>query len=80
MLNGSKAGCASNWISTTRDVNVAMKWAESSGGRVVAIDLSKVQSTVINLSTDTGHSQYLKGRTATNWAKASVEVLIDNLV
>lgn len=80
VLNGSRPGFKSQYISTTTDLNIARTWADKTGNRIVEIDLTKVESNVINLSTESGRSTYLKGVTATNFAKSSSEVLIEEFV
>jgi hypothetical protein len=73
ILNGSRPGWASQFISTTRDLSVAQSWAARSGGRIVGIDLSAVSGRVLDLSSGAG----LRGITAQNFARASAEVLIE---
>ncbi len=69
----------SQYISTTTDINVAKKWAEKTGNKIVEIDLAKLPDNVnvIDLSTDAGRNAYLKGSTAKGLAKGSSEVLIE---
>ncbi|UBV45460.1 hypothetical protein LAJ19_20250 (plasmid) [Deinococcus taeanensis] len=80
VLDGSREEYLQSWISATRDYNVALQWAEKSGNRIVAIDLSKVTATVVDVSTPEGRAKYLRGVTANNRASASVEILIDRTV
>jgi hypothetical protein len=82
ILNGSKENFKSQYISTTTDINVAQKWAQKDGCRIIEIDLNQLpQGTkVIDLSTDAGRAANLKGVTSTNWAKASSEVLIEGYI
>lgn len=70
----------SQYISTTTDINVARKWAEQDGCRIVEIDLNKVDSPIYDLSTDEGRNLYLKGVSAKNFAKASSEVLVEGSI
>jgi len=79
---GSKPNVRTQYISTTRDINVAAEWAAKSGNRIVIIDLDAVGGTVYDLSTDIGRQQYiLKYRPfSTNFAKKSAEVLIEGNV
>lgn len=80
ILNGSRPGWKSQYISTTTSSSVAMSWSTRSGNRVVAIDLSKVTGRVIDLSTAAGRSLFLRGITATRFAEASSEVLVEGAV
>jgi RHS repeat-associated protein len=76
IVNGSRPGWASQYISTTRSLDVAMdpKWAT---GRVVAIDLDRYPGTVIDLSTAAGRQAWgVTGITAGRFANASQEVLL----
>jgi RHS repeat-associated protein len=76
VLNGSRPGWASQWISTTRDVEVAQTWAARTGNRIVTIDLSLTSSPFVDLSSAAGRAAFLRGITARNFAAASSEVLI----
>jgi len=76
ILHGSKPNFASQFISTTKDLSVAKKWAQISGNRIVKIDLSKVSSEVIDLTDVTLRNTLLKGVTSRAWASASSEVLV----
>jgi hypothetical protein len=76
ILNGSRPGWASQYISTTADLDMAQSWAARSGNRIVAIDLTAVKGQVIDLSSQAGRLQYLRGVTARNFAASSSEVLI----
>ena len=82
ILNGSKDNFNSQYISTTTDIEVAQTWSNKTGNGIVEIDLSSLSSDtkIYDLSTDAGRSEYLKGNTATNWAKSSSEVLIEGYV
>jgi len=76
IINGSRPGWASQFISTTRNVSVAQAWAAKTGNRVVAIDLSRIDGAIIDLSTEAGRNSFLRGITAKNFSAASSEVLI----
>ena len=82
VLTNSREGYGSQYISTTTDINIAAKYSTKTGNPMVEIDLSKLpnSSTVIDLSTEAGRTQYLKGKTAQNFARASKEVLITGYV
>nr|WP_258022988.1 RHS repeat-associated core domain-containing protein [Brevibacillus formosus] len=69
----------SQFISTTTKIEIAEKWSEKSGNRIVEIDLEKLSQnvSVFDLSTETGRARYLKGSTAKRLAKGSSEVLIE---
>jgi hypothetical protein len=56
------------------------QWAARTSNRIVAINLEKVPSKIIDLSTDAGRATYLKGVTAWTFARASAEVLIEKYV
>ena len=80
ILNGSRAGWASQYISTTRSLDVALgeQWRS---GRVVAIDLDKFSGEVFDLSTDAGRAAHgVRGFTAINRTKSSMEVLLTGKV
>lgn len=70
VLNGSRPGFASQYISGTTDLNVAQKWAALTGNRIVGINLDMVDSPIIDLSTIEGRAMYLNGVTARNFAAA----------
>ncbi|OCC04178.1 hypothetical protein BA190_14965 [Labrys sp. WJW] len=76
VLNGSKPGWASQFISTTKDLDVARKWAEKTGNRIIAIQPSKIQGIII----DTTQPGVMKGVTAKNFANSSQEVLIQGVI
>jgi hypothetical protein len=80
ILNGSRPGWASQYISTTADLSVAQSWAARTGSRIVKVDLGAVDSEIIDLTTEAGRTQYLRGVTARNFAAASREVLIKGTV
>jgi len=80
ILNGSRPGFNSQFISTTTDLSVARAWASKTGNRIVQIDPSKIQGTITNLSTAAGRNANLRGNTAKNFAQASSEVLIQGTV
>jgi RHS repeat-associated protein len=78
VLNGSRAGFASQFISTTRSLAVAQKY---STGSTVAIDLDQFGGSVLDLSTAEGRAMYgVRGVTAINRANASAEVLLQGFV
>lgn len=79
------------FISTTKDYRVAKKWRKP-GQRTVAIDLNEYRKTsggaggVLDVSTEAGRAKATKlaggnwGRTTTNWATNSKEVLLGGAV
>ena len=74
--NGSRL--KTQFISATRDLAVAQKWAAKTGNRIVEINLSRVPGRVTDLSTDAGRQAHLAGnRIAQNFTSASAEVLIE---
>ncbi|MFJ7064910.1 ricin-type beta-trefoil lectin domain protein [Streptomyces sp. NPDC101115] len=80
VIHGSKPNWRSQFISTTRSREVALdsQWA---GPRVVRIDLDMLdESQIIDISTDAGRAQHLKGITAINRSRSSREVLITGLI
>ena len=80
VLNGSRPGWASQFISTTRDPGVAL-FSQWSTGRVVAINLDLFPGGVFDLSTDAGRAENgIRGFTAINRAKSSGEVLLQGYV
>jgi hypothetical protein len=76
IINGGRGSWASQYISTTKNLDVARAWAARSGNRIVGIDLSAVTGRVLDFSTGAG----LRGVTAQNFARASAEVLIEGHV
>ncbi len=80
ILNGSREGFQSQFISTTRDIDVAIRWASNTGNRIVAIDLSIVNGSIFDLSTLDRAMNFLRGNTARNFAASSAEVLIQGNV
>jgi hypothetical protein len=80
LLNGSRPGFASQYISTTTELSVAEKWAAISGDGIVGINLDAVDGPVIDLSTPAGRELYLNGVTARNFAAASSEVLVQGYI
>ena len=72
----------SQFISTTTKYDVANKWSEETGNRIVKIDLNQLPSEnkVYDLSTDVGRSAHIKGSTANRLAKSSSEVLIEGKI
>jgi hypothetical protein len=75
--NGSRY--ATQYISTTTDIEVARKWAAKHGARIVAIDLDKVRKSgaeIIKLTTDRLRDKWLRSPVAKNFARASKEVVI----
>jgi len=78
---GSKDWFTSQYISTTKDLTVALKWAKESGNRIVAIDLTKVKSVIVDLSTkDARSAAGMTNPVAKNFANKSKEVLIENSI
>ncbi|HJT59619.1 MAG TPA: RHS repeat-associated core domain-containing protein, partial [Ktedonobacteraceae bacterium] len=54
VLNGGKEGFESQFISTTKSLQVALKWAAKGGNRIAEIDASKVLGDIIDISTREG--------------------------
>jgi hypothetical protein len=78
VLNGSRAGWASQFISTTRSLAVIQKYYT---GSTVAIDLDQFEGNVLDISTTEGRALYgIKGVTAIGRANASTEVLLQGFV
>jgi hypothetical protein len=78
IFHGSNPGFASQFISTTKSLDVAAKYAARDGLRIAAIDSTKVEGDVIDVSTKEGllangieHPSF-----AYSWARSSAEVLI----
>ena len=49
--NGSQPGFQSQYISTTNDLGVALRWGLQSGARIAEIDSSQVEGNIIDVST-----------------------------
>jgi hypothetical protein len=78
VINGSRPGWASQFISTTRSLAAALKWTD---GRIVAINLDQFEGDVLDLSTPGGRAlNGIRGVTAINRANASAEVLLVGFV
>jgi hypothetical protein len=79
---GSNKNVKTQFISTTRDINVAKKYASEFNARIVSIDLDLVDAPFYDLSTDSGRQQYLRRYLpfSSNFAKASAEVVIEGSV
>jgi hypothetical protein len=80
ITNGSRPGFASQFIATTRSIEVATENAIRSGNRIVAIDLSKVAGKVFDLSTSAGRDRFLRGILAKRFSEKSAEVVIEGSV
>jgi hypothetical protein len=81
ILHGNrKSFKGSRFISTTRDLDVAKKYAKQDQRIIVRIDLNQIYSQIYDLSTQAGRDEYLKGRTSRNWAGKSAEVLIEDFI
>jgi len=69
------------FIATTRDLNVAIRRSLMSGGRrIVRIDLSKVTGKVFDLTVESTRKALLKSPVARNFAKDAAEVVIEGSV
>jgi hypothetical protein len=72
---------STQFISTTKDINVALKWAAISGNPIAAIDLGLVDSPIYDLSTAEGQQMFLAGNPiAQAYARSSLEILIEGPV
>ena len=74
VTSGSRS--PSQFISATKDLSIAEKWAAKSGNRIVEIDLSKVSGGAIDISSPKG-LDLLGNQFARRLAKGSSEVLFD---
>jgi len=74
---GSRPGFESQFISTTKNLDIARAWAARSGNRIVSIDLSQVDSPIIDLSTYQDRAYYLLDSKGRGYAMRSEEVLIN---
>ena len=79
---GSQPGFQSQFISTTKNLGLALEWATKTGGRIAQIDASKVPSNIIDVSTPEGLAQQgiYSPSPAYSFARSSEEVLIDGSV
>jgi len=73
VINGSRPRFASQYISATKSLAVAEHWAAQTGNRIVEIDLTRINGSVIDVSGECG---ILKGNSAKNFARKSQEILI----
>ena len=74
VTSGSRS--PSQFISATKDLSIAEKWASKTGNRIVEIDLSKISGGAIDISSTKG-LDLLGNQFATRLAKGSSEVLFD---
>ena len=77
---GSRPGFESQWISATKNLDVARGWAARSGNRIVSIDLGQVNGEIIDLSTYQDRAYYLLDWKGRGYAMKSEEVLINGTV
>jgi RHS repeat-associated protein len=77
---GAQPGFESQYISTTKNIDVAQGWAASSGNRIVSIDLGQVDGDIIDLSTYQDRDYYLLDWKGRGYAMKSDEVLINGSV
>jgi hypothetical protein len=77
---GSRPGFESQYISTTKNIDVAQGWAARSGNRIVSIDLGQVDGDIIDLSTYQDRNYYLLDWKGRGYAMKSEEVLINGSV
>ncbi|MEV7969978.1 polymorphic toxin-type HINT domain-containing protein [Sphaerisporangium sp. NPDC088356] len=77
---GSRPGFTSQFISTTRNRDIAESWAARSGNRLVEIDLDGVEGSIIDLSTHEARLFYLLDWKGRGYAMKSEEVLIEGSV
>jgi hypothetical protein len=82
VLNASRFGFASQFISTTRSEAIARgKYGgDVPGGRTVKIDLRQVQGEVYDLTDSDCLDSLVRGSTAKNFARKDQEVLIEGFV
>ncbi len=64
------------YIATTRSYAVAKAWAAKGGFRIVAIDATKIEGTIIDLTKAAMREETLENPIARNYAKKSEEVII----
>ncbi|WP_172400315.1 RHS repeat domain-containing protein [Gilliamella apicola] len=74
VTSGSRS--PSQFISATKDLSIAEKWASKTGNRIVEIDLSKISGGAIDISSTKG-LDLLGNQFARRLAKGSSEVLFD---
>ena len=80
ILNGSRVGFASQFISTSWSEAVARTKFGAEGARIAKINLSRVEGRVWNLDDPGCRESVLKGVLARNIARAHQELLIDGVV
>jgi RHS repeat-associated protein len=78
VLCGSR--CKTQYISTTKSLEIAQNWNQKTGGRIVEIDLNKVHSPTLDLTNPEIAIQYLSPGRSMNYARSSQEVLIENYI
>ncbi|HHW3172682.1 TPA: RHS repeat-associated core domain-containing protein, partial [Proteus mirabilis] len=74
VTSGSRS--PSQFISATKDLSIAERWAAKSGNRIVEIDLRKISGGAIDISSPKG-LDLLGNQFARRLAKGSSEVLFD---
>ena len=76
--NGSRLD--TQYISATRSLDVAEKWSDKTGNRIVEINLSQVRGSVIDLTTESSRQTYLRNEIARRFANKSKEVVIEGSI
>jgi len=75
--SGSKPNVRTQWISTTKSMDVIKKWIQP-GGRVAVIDPDKIRpDDLADLTTPEARDTYLAGWSAKAYAASSQEVLVN---
>ncbi|MGW4423233.1 RHS repeat-associated core domain-containing protein [Streptosporangium sp. NPDC004631] len=74
---GSRPGFESQYISTTKNLDIARAWAARTGNRIVSINLGRVRAEIIDLSTYQDRAYHLLDAKGRGYAMRSEEVLIN---
>lgn len=81
IMNGSKKGHVTRFLSATRCLRNALSWGYAGGHHIVKIDLAKAsEEQIVVLDVGDVHSDLCYGGSARNFAVRSREVVLDNSI
>jgi hypothetical protein len=80
IINGSRVTFKSQYISTTKSLDIARQYRENPNIPIYAIDLNKVQGNVFDLTIESVLNENVKGIMSRNFARYSQEVIIEGVI
>ncbi len=81
LLASCRPGLQTQYISTTKSLEVAQKWPKKDGLRIVEIDVSKLgRAKLTDLTNPRVVAEVLRHRIGMNFVKSSAEVLINGSI